>query len=73
MKFIYNHREFGKNIFQLYKKSIIDDALYERFDYLSRILKYAKYATNPNRDNIFDCEKAIIFYFECRYVGNELL
>lgn len=73
MKFIYNHRELGKNISQLYKESIIDDALYERLDYLRRILNYAKHDTDPNRDNTFDYEDAIIFYFECRYVGNELL
>ena len=73
MKFIYNHRELGKNISQLYKESIIDDALYERLDYLRRILNYAKHDTDPNRDNTFDYEDAIIFYFEWRYVGNELL
>lgn len=73
MKFIYNHRELGKNIFQLYKENIIDDTLYERLDYLRRILNYAKHDTDPNRDNTFDCEDAIIFYFESRNVGNELL
>ncbi len=73
MKFIYNHRELGKNISQLYKESIIDDGLYERLDYLRRILNYAKHDTDPNRDNTFDYEDAIIFYFECRYVGNGLL
>lgn len=73
MKFIYNHRELGKNISLLYKERIIDDTLYERLDFLRRVLNYAKHDTDPNRDNTFDYEDAIIFYFECRYVGNELL
>lgn len=73
MKFIYNHRELGKNISQLYKENIIDDELYERLDYIRRILNYAKHDTDPNRDNTFDYEDAIVFYFECRYVGNKLL
>lgn len=73
MKFIYNHRELGKNISQLYKENIIDDELYERLDYIRRILNYAKHDTDPNRDNTFDCEDAIVFYFETRIIGNELL
>lgn len=73
MKFIYNHRELGKNIYQLYKENVINDELYERLDYLRRILNYAKHDTDPNSDNTFDYEDAIIFYFESRYVGNKLL
>lgn len=73
MKFIYNYRELGKNISQLYEENMIDDELYERLDYLRRILNYAKHDTDPNRDNTFDYEDAIIYYFECRHVGNELL
>lgn len=73
IKFIYNHRELGKNISQLYEKSIIDDELYERLNYLRKILNYAKHDTDPNRDNTFDYEDAIVFYFESRNIGNELI
>lgn len=73
LKFIYNHRELGKNISQLYNENIINDELYGRLDYLRKLLNYAKHDTDPNRDNTFDCEDAIIFYFECRHVGNKLL
>lgn len=40
---------------------------------MRKLLNYAKHDTDPNRDNTFDCEDAIVFYFEYRYVGNELL
>lgn len=73
IKFIYNKREFGKNIEQLYNERIIDDNLYDRLNYLRKLLNYAKHDTDPNRDNTFDSEDAIIFYFETRIIGNELL
>lgn len=73
IKFIYNKREFGRNIEQLYNEGIINDDLYERLNYLRKLLNYAKHDTDPNRDNTFDSEDAIIFYFECRIVGNKLL
>lgn len=73
VKFIYNNREFGRNITKIYNESVIDENLFERLNYLRKILNYAKHDTDPNRDNTFDCEDAIIFYFECRKVGNELL
>jgi len=58
---------------QLYQKNIINDELYKRLDCLRKMLNYAKHDTDPDRDNTFDYEDAIIFYFECRFVGNELL
>lgn len=73
IKFIYNKREFGRNIEQLYNEGIINDDLYDRLNYLRKLLNYAKHDTDPNRDNTFDSEDAIIFYFECRIVGNKLL
>lgn len=73
IKFIYNKREFGRNIEQLYNEGIINDDLYDRLNYLRKLLNYAKHDTDPNRDNTFDFEDAIIFYFECRIVGNKLL
>ncbi len=73
LKFIYNHRELGKNIFHLYEQNIIDENIYVRLNYLRKILNYAKHDTDPNKDNTFDYEDAIIFYFESRNVGNELL
>ncbi len=73
LKFIYNRREFGKNIEQLYKENIINNDLYERLNNLRKILNYAKHDTDPDRDNTFDYEDAIVFYFETRKVGNKLL
>lgn len=73
IKFIYNKREFGRNVEQLYNEGIINDDLYDRLNYLRKLLNYAKHDTDPNRDNTFDSEDAIIFYFECRIVGNKLL
>ena len=73
IKFIYNKREFGKNIEQLYDEGIISNELYERLNNLRKLLNYAKHDTDPNKDNTFDSEDAIIFYFEVRNVGNELL
>lgn len=72
-KFIYNRREFGRNIEQLYKESIIDEQLYERLNNLRKILNFAKHDTDSKRENTFDAEDAIVFYFETRKVGNELL
>lgn len=73
LKFIYNRREFGKNIEQLYKENIINNDLYERLNNLRKILNYAKHDTDPDRDNTFDYEDAIVFYFETRKVVNKLL
>lgn len=73
IKFVYNKREFGRNIEQLYIEGIIDDNLYERLNDLRKLLNYAKHDTDPNRDNTFDSKDAIIFYFETRIIGNELL
>lgn len=47
--------------------------LYARLDNLRQILNYAKHDTDPDRNITFDYEDAIVFYFECRNVGNELL
>lgn len=73
IKFIYNKREFGRNIEQLYNERIIDDDLYARLNNLRRLLNYAKHDTDPNKGNTFDSEDAVIFYFETRNVGNELI
>lgn len=73
IKFIYNKRELGRNIEQLYNEGIINDDLYDRLNDLRILLNYAKHDTDPNRDNTFDSEDAIIFYFETRIIGNELL
>ena len=73
IKFIYNYREFGKNLSQLYNEKIIDTYLYETINYLRKILNYAKHDTDPNKNNTFDYEDAIVFYFESRIVGNKLL
>ena len=40
-KFIYNRRELGKNIEQLYKENIISYELYERLNDLKEVLNYA--------------------------------
>lgn len=72
-KFIYNRRELGKNIEQLYKENIISYELYERLNDLKKVLNYAKHDTDPNEQNTFDSEDAIVFYFEVRKIGNELL
>lgn len=73
IKFIYNKRELGRNIEQLYNEGIINKDLYDRLNDLRRLLNYAKHDTDPNRDNTFDSEDAIVFYFETRIIGNELL
>lgn len=73
IKFIYNKREFGRNIEQLYNEGIINDYLHDRLNELRKLLNYAKHDTDPNRDNTFDSEDAIVFYFETRIIGNELL
>lgn len=73
LKFIYNKRELGKNIEELYIKNIIGNELYEQLNDLKKILNYAKHDTDPKRENTFNYEDAIIFYFEVRKVGNELL
>lgn len=73
IKFIYNKRELGRNIEQLYNEEIINDDLYDRLNDLRKLLNYAKHDTDPNRDNTFDSEDAIVFYFETRIIGNKLL
>ena len=73
IKFIYNKREFGRNIAQLYNEGIINEDLYDRLSELRKLLNYAKHDTDSNRDNTFDSEDAIVFYFETRIIGNELL
>ncbi len=72
-KFIYNRRELEKNIEQLYKENIISYELYERFNDLKKVLNYAKHDTDPEEQNTFDSDDAIVFYFEVRKIGNELL
>ena len=72
-KFIYNKRELGRNIEQLYNEGIIDNDLYERLNDLRRVLNYAKHDTDSKKKYTFDSEDAIVFYFESRKVGNELL
>lgn len=73
LSFAYKYREFGKNVYKLYEKKLIDDKIYERLNYLKKLLNFAKHDTDANRDYTFDYEDAIIFYFECRQVGNILL
>lgn len=73
IKFIYNKRELGRNIEQLYNEEIINDDLYDRLNDLRKLLNYAKHDTDYNRDNTFDSEDAIVFYFETRIIGNKLL
>lgn len=72
-KFIYNQRELGKNIEQLYKENIISYELYERLNDLKKVLNYAKHNTDPKEQNTFDSDDAIVFYFEVRKIGNELV
>lgn len=73
IKYVSEKREFGKNIFELYKKEIIDDNLFERLNDLRKVLNLAKHDTAPDRDNTFDYMDAIVFYFEVRKVGVKLL
>ena len=73
IKYVSEKREFGKNISSLHEKEIIDDSLFERLNDLRRILNLAKHDTAPDRDNTFDYIDAIVFYFEVRKVGLELL
>ena len=47
--------------------------MYERLNDLKKVLNYAKHDTDPNEQNTFDSEDAIVFYFEVRKIGNELL
>lgn len=72
-KFIYNRRELGKNISQIRDKNIIDNDLYERLNYLRKLLNYANHDTDPINDSSFDYEDAIVFYIESRIIGNKLL
>ena len=72
IKFIYNKRELGRNIKQLYNERIINDDLYDRLNDLRSLLNYGKHVTGSNRENTFDSEYAIVFYFETRIIGNEL-
>lgn len=73
IKYVSEKREFGKNISSLHEKGIIDDNLDERLNDLRRMLNLAKHDTAPDRDNTFDYMDAIVFYFEVRKVGLELL
>lgn len=72
-RYVFEKREFGKNILELYNKNIIDDCLFERLNDLRKVLNLAKHDTAPDRDNTFDYVDAIVFYFEVRMVGLELL
>ena len=40
IKFIYNYREFGKNLSQLYNEKIIDAYLYERIIGILKIIVF---------------------------------
>ncbi len=71
--FIHNRREFGKNIEQLYKDRIIDEAMFYRLDNVREIMNLAKHDTDPKQEITFEYMDAIIFYFEIRKIGLELL
>lgn len=71
--FIHNRRELGKNIEQLYKDKIIDEGMYYRLDNIRKIMNLAKHDTDPKEKITFDYMDAIIFYFEIRKIGLELL
>ena len=73
LKFIYNKREFGKNIDQLYKEKIINDKLYDRINNIRKIMNLAKHDTDSKHSITFDYDDAIIFYFEVRKIGLDLL
>lgn len=73
ISFWYSRRELGKNIEDLYKKRIINDELYRRLQQLKLILNLAKHDTDPDNDITFDYEDAVVFYFETRYIGKELM
>ena len=72
-KCIHNKRVLGKNIEELHNKNIIDNELYERLQNLKKIINYAKHDTDSKKEYTFDYEDAIVFYFEVRKVGNELI
>ena len=72
-KYISNKRELGKNIQDLYIRNIISKTMFERLDNYRKILNLAKHDTDPNEENTFDYEDAVVFYFETRNIGNELL
>ena len=71
--FIHNKRELGKNIEQLYKDRIIDEEMYYRLDNIRKIMNLAKHDTDSKEKITFDYMDAIIFYFEIRKIGLELL
>lgn len=71
--FIHNRRELGKNIEQLYKDEIIGKEMYHRLDDIRKIMNLAKHDTDPKERITFDYMDAIIFYFEIRKIGLELL
>ena len=71
--FIYNKREFGKNIDQLYRKKLIDGDLFDKLNKIRKIMNLAKHDTDPVKNITFNGEDAIIFYFEVRKVGLILL
>ena len=72
-RFIHNRRELGKNIEQLYKDEIIGKEMYHRLDNIRKIMNLAKHDTDPKEKITFDYMDAIIFYFEIRKIGLELL
>ncbi len=72
-KYKYNKRELGKNIEQLYTEKTIDERLYKRLNNIKALLNYAKHDTDPENNNTFDYKDAIVFYFEIRKIGNQLL
>lgn len=71
--FIHNRKELGKNIEQLYKDKIINKEMYYRLDNVRKIMNLAKHDTDPKEKITFDYMDAIIFYFEIRKTGLELL
>ena len=73
VKFIYEKRELGKNIEQLYKEEKIDSNLYERLNNYRKILNLAKHDTDTHKANTFSPIDAIVFYFETRVIGIMLL
>lgn len=73
LKFVYNRKEFGKNLNQIYKEKLINEDIYNRINNLKKILNLAKHDTDSDNDTTFDSIDALVFYFETRKIGNELL
>lgn len=71
--FWYSRRELGKNIEDLHKKLIVNNKLYERLIRLKKVLNLAKHDTDPDNSVTFDYDDAVVFYFETRKIGNELM